>query len=232
MKDFVELKDYPGYYIAHSPARLMRLKGDVYITCKQTLHSKNDTYWTVTLKTREGKYVKRFMHRLLMQTFVSNLHDKAYVNHIDGNKSNNEISNLEWATPKENAQHAYATGLSSAEGSKKAVHQYYLNGEYITSYDSDVEAERVTGIEKTNISSTALGKRIHAGFYQWSRNLKPNINPVKRKYVESYFHTKELKTFKTINDIADYFGLNNGDKLSFGKIPKRIRNHLIVNYYK
>lgn len=232
MKDFVELKDYPGYYIAHSPARLMRLKENVYVTCSQTPNSAKDNYWTCTLKTVDGRYIKRSIHRLLMQTFVPNPDNKAHVNHIDGDKSNNEMSNLEWATPKENATHAYSIGLSSAEGNKKAVHQYYLNGEYKASYDSDVEAERITGIEKTNISSTTLGKKIHAGFYQWSRNLKPNINPVKRKYVESYFHTKELKTFKTINDIANYFGLNNGDKLSFGKIPKRIRDNLIINYYK
>ena len=53
------------------------------------------------------------MHRLLMQTFVPNPQNKAHVNHIDGDKSNNDLANLEWATEKENEQHAVRTGLKT-----------------------------------------------------------------------------------------------------------------------
>lgn len=51
------------------------------------------------------------LHRLLAQTFIPNPENKRTVNHIDGNKLNNSLSNLEWATDSENNKHAYDIGL-------------------------------------------------------------------------------------------------------------------------
>ena len=51
------------------------------------------------------------VHRLIAKTFIPNKENKSCVNHKDGNKSNNKISNLEWCTRSENSIHAYSTGL-------------------------------------------------------------------------------------------------------------------------
>jgi hypothetical protein len=51
------------------------------------------------------------VHRVIATTFIPNPLQKAYVNHKDGNKSNNAVANLEWSTPTENARHAHAAGL-------------------------------------------------------------------------------------------------------------------------
>lgn len=63
-----------------------------------------------------------FVHRLVAISFIPNILNKPLVNHIDGNKSNNIVSNLEWSTLSENRQHAYRTGLQrGAFGSKQTL---------------------------------------------------------------------------------------------------------------
>ena len=52
-----------------------------------------------------------YVHRIVAGAFIPNLLDKPFVNHIDGNKLNNDISNLEWVTASENTLHAYENGL-------------------------------------------------------------------------------------------------------------------------
>ena len=230
MKDFTELKDYPNYYIAHSPARLLREVNGIYIECSQTPNSKQDNYWIVTVKDLQGKHVKRSMHRLLMQTFVPNPEAKAHVNHIDGNKANNELSNLEWATPKENAQHAYATGLSSAEATSKEVHQYFLNGEYIASYPSDHEAMRQTGIPQQNIGKAILGKRIHAGYFRWVREKVNSLKPIDRRYIKGYWLNDNY--YNNLKEISDSLGLSGGKTASIARFSKSIRNNIIKDFYK
>ena len=60
----------------------------------------------------------RLVHRLIAKTFVPKPEGKDFVNHIDGDKQNNEVRNLEWVTRSENIKHAYSIGLKSSNGSR------------------------------------------------------------------------------------------------------------------
>lgn len=61
---------------------------------------------------KDGKRKSFKVHRLVAIAFIPNPDNKPEVNHIDGNKINNNIDNLEWVTSSENSIHAYETGLS------------------------------------------------------------------------------------------------------------------------
>lgn len=64
---------------------------------------------------QDGERSKVFLHKLMALTFIDNPENKKYVNHKDGNKLNNSIDNLEWATASENNIHALRTGLRSSK---------------------------------------------------------------------------------------------------------------------
>lgn len=70
-------------------------------------------YASVNLIDKEtGRSTRNSVHRFVAEAFIPNPEKKPCVNHIDGNKQNNHVSNLEWCTYKENSEHAFRTGLS------------------------------------------------------------------------------------------------------------------------
>lgn len=121
---------------------------------------------------KNGTPKKYSIHRLVAIAFIDNPKNKPYVNHKDGNKVNNCVSNIEWCTQYENMRHASKNGLLSAPSGRrhyknKKVLQINPNGEIINEYYSVKNASDETGINEGNISNCARGVVNSAGGYTW-----------------------------------------------------------------
>jgi hypothetical protein len=118
-----DISDYEGLYQASSLGRIRSL--DRYKITKNRYGKikakikgiflkpsiNHDGYYEIVL-SKNGKSKMFRLHRVIAKTFLDNLENKPQVNHIDGNKLNNNINNLEWCTCKENINHAWENGLS------------------------------------------------------------------------------------------------------------------------
>jgi hypothetical protein len=113
---WVPIKGYEGHYSVSSLGRVKSLKRfkkcglKVVPVPERVLKNIQTEYISVSL-WKEGKLKVKTLHRLIAEAFIPNENNKIEVNHIDGNKKNNAITNLEWATRKENQRHALDIGL-------------------------------------------------------------------------------------------------------------------------
>ena len=112
-------------------------------------------YYSYTFYKRGIKKTFR-IHRLVALYFIDNPNNLPYVNHIDGDKTNNKVENLEWCTAKQNDEHARRTGLKIQE--KPVLAENVENGERIA-FKSVSEAGAILGINKGSISKVLHGKR-------------------------------------------------------------------------
>ena len=166
--------DFPEYKINENGEVFSRYKyktnivTDDWRPVKQVLDKKIG-YYLVTLVNAETKVRKnQFIHRLLAQAFIPNPLVKPHVNHIDGDKQNNQLVNLEWNTCKENSQHAVNLGLTTFSHCEKEVSQIdLLTGCVIRDFKSLQEAETITKVARQNISKVVRGLRNKAGNFGW-----------------------------------------------------------------
>lgn len=153
--------------------------GDVKCHAHTTLQ-KDGKYLTIQerilkpFKNNQGYLIvdinrnKVMVHRLVAENFIPKIIGKDIVNHKDGNKENNRVSNLEWVSSKENTLHAIEYGLRPRGRQPKPVNQFTLDGEFVSSYPSVKEASEKTGVNKRSIASCANGSRNKAGNFKWS----------------------------------------------------------------
>lgn len=109
------------------------------IILNQTLN--NGYYYRVNLckNNKDKEYKILSVHRLVALAFLENPQNKKFVNHKDGDKSNNSLSNLEWVTSSENQQHAVKTGLLKVKGKNINVINQKTN-EIVNTFTSIKEA--------------------------------------------------------------------------------------------
>lgn len=122
-------------------------------------------YLRVTL-FKNGVRNRRQVHRLVAEAFIPNPYDKPVINHIDENKSNNRVSNLEWCTPKENCNYGNRNKKISC-GVSKPVKQLSKTGELLAIWESMTIASEVLGISLSEISVCTRETHKSAGGYKW-----------------------------------------------------------------
>lgn len=122
-------------------------------------------YPSVTVLDDSGQHTKR-VHRMVAETFIPNVDGKTTVNHKDGNKRNNHISNLEWNTMSENIQHAYDHDLKRRPdnaGSPKHPVMIVETGEV---FDSLGDCARAIGGVTAHICNCLSGRyKTHCGYH-------------------------------------------------------------------
>lgn len=130
-------------------------------------------YMCVGIRRDNGsKMVK--VHRLVALAFIPNPECKTQINHKDGDKHNNVVSNLEWVTCAENIAHAEKTGLRNhPEGidprSKKVKQIDVLSGEVVAVYESMHQMARETGFSRANVTRCINSETYHPYGWKWER---------------------------------------------------------------
>jgi hypothetical protein len=132
-------------------------------------------------KINDNGYIRVFiynrtyaLHRLIALAFIENPQNKEQVNHIDGNKINNRVDNLEWVTNSENQLHKYQIGLGN--NFTRKINQYDLEWNFIKEFESIALASKELNIGKTNIWGVLNKIRKTAGGFIWKYSEDENID--------------------------------------------------------
>lgn len=146
-KDWVVLPDFPNDKISRD--------GRIFSTWgKRFKKQGSGKYKKVSATNSQHIEVKMLVHRLVAMAYIPNPLKLPFVNHIDGDPSNNHVKNLEWCTAKQNAQHAHDTGLNPT---RKTVLQFDKRGNKIGEYVSARHAAEAVGVSPSAISHACLG---------------------------------------------------------------------------
>ena len=168
-----DIKNYEGLYQVSNMGRVKNKKN-----CTINPELNKNGYKYIPLY-KENKRRRELLHRIVATAFIENPNSLPQVNHIDGNKQNNNVDNLEWCTCSYNLKEAYrlklrepARAMLGKKGIKcpnsKKINQYDLEGNFIKLWYSTMDIERELKIRHNSISKCCKHKKYKtAGGYKW-----------------------------------------------------------------
>lgn len=152
MEIFKQIKEYPLYSVS-TEGRVMKNATKKILTPSK----KPNGYMSINLFTSDGRRKKELVHRLVAITFIVNDMKLPEVNHIDGVRDNNVVSNLEWVTRKENVEKSKCP---------KPIIVFTKSGVKVGEYPSIRVACVELGLTESNVSACLCGDRqkTHGGY--------------------------------------------------------------------
>lgn len=175
-------KNIKGYENSYQVSNLGNVKS-LKFNKEKILKPINMRGYLVVKLSKEGIETRYYIHRLVAKTFITNPNNKLEVNHINGNKKDNRIGNLEWNTHQENCKHRddnhlrkaprgekhylYGKHIKFGNQNQKEVLQFDLQGNFIKKWDCIMDIQRELNIKQSNISKCCSGLRNKAGNYIW-----------------------------------------------------------------
>lgn len=171
-----DVKGYEGLYQVSNKGRVKSFPRQGTHSNKINIlrqNTKNSKHYCHCILTKNGKPKTVSVHRLVAIAFIPNPQNKEQVNHIDGNKENNCVYNLEWCTNQENMDHSYKMGLRDGilenlwEINKRKIKQFDINGNFIKIWNSIKDAQNSLNICGQNIIKVCKKERNTAGGYKW-----------------------------------------------------------------
>lgn len=168
---WVPIKDFENKYAVNENGDVCNLKTGLLLAQQQDKFG----YVCVGLTVNHWKVKTKKVHRLVAEAFIPNPENKPQVNHIDGDKTNNCVENLEWVTAKENMQHAFRIGLHKGscygklgkDNPQAKVVLQIKNGEIIAEFYGLREAAESVSKGCSHIGECCKGQRKRAYGYYW-----------------------------------------------------------------
>lgn len=154
-----DIKGYEGLYQISNFGNIKGLKYQKILTPKK----RNDGYLNIQLY-KNNKRKKFFIHRLVAETFLENPKKYPCVNHIDENKQNNNLINLEFCSIKYNNRYSL---YKSNKRKRRKINQYDLNGNFIMQWKSIKEINRKLNLSYYGIFNCLSGRQNTSCNYIW-----------------------------------------------------------------
>jgi len=143
-------------------------------------YSNKGGYLIAQIKIDE-KWITKQVHRLVAQTFIPNTNGFPMVNHLDCNRKNNNVKNLEWCTASYNNQYREKYGVSQTEALGSPVFAISLSTLEVSHFSSQQEAGRILGVFQGNINRVIKGSRNQAGGFWFVNDDGHAVEVVKSK---------------------------------------------------